>query len=62
MIKIIAGLVLATAIFTGCTKSTIQISKCKSYKDNVCVVKDLKTVKLCRDPKNIEGKTYCTEK
>jgi hypothetical protein len=48
-------------MFIGCAGDTLTITKCKNYKDNICIAKDIKQVKECKNPIKISGKTYCEE-
>jgi len=52
---------LLGAFFIGCASNTLTITKCKSYKDGICVAKEVKQVKECKNPIKISGKTYCEE-
>ena len=60
MKKVLLVAVIAGA-FAGCAGSTMTISKCKSYKDGICVNSETKQVKECKNPLKINGKTYCEE-
>jgi hypothetical protein len=52
---------LLGSLFIGCTSKTLTITKCKSYKNGICVAKDVREVKLCSNPTKIDGKIYCEE-
>ncbi|MEO1927619.1 MAG: hypothetical protein ABGX26_02910 [Nautiliaceae bacterium] len=45
--------------FIGCAGDRLTITKCKTYKDGICVAKEVKEVKKCKNPVIIAGKTYC---
>jgi len=47
--------------FIGCADKGLTITKCKSYKDGICVAQKVKQVKECKNPIKISGKTYCEE-
>jgi hypothetical protein len=47
--------------FVGCTAESLTITKCKTYKNGICVAKEVKEVKECKYPVEISGKTYCEE-
>ena len=47
--------------FMGCAGNSLTITKCKSYKDGICVAKEVKQVKECKNPTKIDNKTYCEE-
>ena len=55
LIFLIAGLLA----FSGCVGDSMQISTCKSYKNGICVVSEVKEVIKCKNPRLINGKTYC---
>jgi len=59
MKKVLLVAVIAGA-FVGCA-NTMTISKCKSYKNGICVNSETKQVKECRNPVKIGNKTYCEE-
>ena len=61
MKKTILGLIglVAIAGFTGCAGGNLTITKCKSYKDGICVAKEVKQVKECKNPIKVGNKTYC---
>ena len=47
--------------FIGCADKGLTITKCKSYKDGICVAKEVKQVKECKNPTKIDNKIYCEE-
>ena len=52
---------LLGAFFIGCAGDTLTITKCKSYKNEICVAKEVKQVKECKNPTKINNKIYCEE-
>jgi len=63
MRKILLSLsVLGLFAFTGCASNELTITKCKQYKDGICVVSKIEKVKQCKEPLDVNGKTYCRDK
>jgi len=60
MYKIIFGFI-AALIFIGCASDTLTITKCKSYKNGICITKEVKQVKKCKNPTKIDNEIYCEE-
>jgi len=54
--------VLGLFIFAGCATNELTITKCKEYKNGVCVTSKIEKVKECKEPLKIKGKIYCKEK
>ena len=52
---------LLGVFFIGCASNFLTITKCKTYKDGICVAKEVKQVKKCKNPTRINGKIYCEE-
>lgn len=50
---------LLVVLFSGCVANTLEITKCKTYKNGICTVKKVESVKLCKEPTIVDGKTYC---
>jgi len=59
--KILLGL-SAIALFAGCTGNELTITKCKQYKDGICVASKITKVSQCKEPLVVDGKTYCKGK
>jgi len=53
--------VIFAFMFIGCAGDTLTITKCKNYKNNICVAKEIKQVKECKNPTKINNKIYCEE-
>ena len=45
--------------FVGCADKVLTITKCKSYKDGICVAKEVKQVEECKNPTKIDNRIYC---
>jgi len=58
---LILSLLIASAIFSGCAKNTLEISKCSKYENGICVTKDKHTVIRCEEPTIIGKETYCNK-
>jgi len=63
MKKILLSLsMISLFVLTGCATNKLTITKCKQYKDGICVVSKIEKVKQCKKPLVIDGKTYCKDK
>ena len=50
---------LGSLFLVGCATNELTITKCKQYKDDICVTSKIEKVKECKEPLKINGKTYC---
>jgi len=63
MRKVLLSLsVLGLFAFTGCATNELTITKCKQYKNGICVASKVEKVKECKEPLVLNGKTYCKDK
>jgi len=51
--------IITILFFAGCAGDTITISKCKEYKNGICLNKNTKEVVKCVNPILINKTTYC---
>lgn len=64
MRKILIGIIGLVGIIgmTGCANNgEITITKCKSYKNNICVAKEVEKVTKCNNPIKVGNQTYCSK-
>jgi len=57
--KKVIFLLITGIVLVGCSDKVLTITKCKSYRDGICVAKDVKQVKECKNPRKINNKIYC---
>jgi len=58
---VLAFAAILAFMFVGCADKGLTITKCKSYRDGICVAKEVKQVKECKNPTKIDNKIYCEE-